>query len=68
MIADVEPYDILVSFVSSRGNWPFSISKYHQSYIRNSLSNLNKTEEEFASDVFRLSSELDKKMNRGGLF
>lgn len=47
----IEPYSMMVSYISGSGHFPEDINEKYRKIVRNSLIRLSKTEEEFIKDV-----------------
>ena len=57
MEAELEPYGIMLSYISGAGHWPDDVNPAYQTLVCKNLAFYGKTEEEFAADVERMISE-----------
>ena len=62
MKAKAEPYEVMVSYIGASGRWPEDIKPTYQKKVRDILSYLGKTEEQFSADVQLLREELEHSM------
>ena len=52
--AGLEPYGIMLAYISGAGYWPDDINPAYQELVRKNLAFHGKTEEEFAAGVERV--------------
>jgi hypothetical protein len=60
LVAGLEPYDIMVAYISCAGKFPEDINEQYQKHVRNILKGLNVSEEQFIEDVNKSIEEFDK--------
>ena len=64
--AGLEPYGIMLAYISGAGHWPDDINPAYQELVRKNLAFHGKTEEEFAAGVepFRQSRNCSDKTTK----
>jgi hypothetical protein len=57
---DLEPYGIMVAYISCAGKFPEDINEGYQTKVRRILQELNISEEQFIEDCNKANEEYDK--------